>query len=151
MQNLINANTVNRIFPSQNNLHTFILNLLLSCPLLPHFPPLTFNLQVQCPSQDMTILPHQHMIIPANTVCHRQMIYSFIQTQHQLLRPISIFDLYSTHSSHHRSLCPLQDSNIAFFQAPLHLHTVLLALHYSYKQPLSALEEIYHTATHRTP
>ena len=33
-----------------------------------------------------------------------------------------------------------------------HFHTALLALHNSYEQPLSALEEIScHTATHRTP
>ena len=33
----------------------------------------------------------------------------------------------------------------------LHFHTVLLALHNSYKQPLSALEETFcHTATHHT-
>ena len=33
----------------------------------------------------------------------------------------------------------------------LHFHAVLLAIHGSYKQPLSALDEIYNTAAHRTP
>ena len=39
-----------------------------------HGLPLTFNLKVLCPSQDMTILFPQHITIPTNTVCHSQQI-----------------------------------------------------------------------------
>ena len=43
--------------------------------------------QIQCPSQDMTILSPQH--IPPNTVYHSQLFYAFIQNQHQLLFDLS--------------------------------------------------------------
>ena len=67
----------------------------------------------------MTILSPQHMTIPTNTAYHSQLIYGFIQTQHehQIHRSLSIFELYSTHCSHHGSFCPLKNSNLTFFQA----------------------------------
>ena len=50
------------------------------------------------PFSNMTVLSPQHMTIPANTVCHSQLLYGFIQTQHehQICRSFSIFELYST-------------------------------------------------------
>ena len=45
---------------------TFFLNLLLPRPPQPPFLPLTFNLKIQCPSQDMTTLSPQHTAIPTN-------------------------------------------------------------------------------------
>ena len=57
---------------------------------------------------------------------------------HTLLSPL-IFLSFIKFSSHFLSV------------TMLHFHTVLLALHRSYKQPLPALVEIsYHTATHST-
>ena len=43
-----------------------------------------------------------------NTICHSQLINSFIQTQHehQICRSFFVFDVYSTHCSHHGSFCP---------------------------------------------
>ena len=80
-----------------------------SFDLQPPFLPLTFNLEVSCPSQEIIILSLQHMTIPTNTVCHRQLIYGFFQTQHehQICRSFSVLELYSTHCSHHGSFCPL--------------------------------------------
>ena len=97
------------IFPSQTNLHTFFLNLFFPCPLQPPFPPLTFNLKIQCPSQNMTVLSPRLMTIPSDTVCHSQLIYGFTLTQHehQICRSFSMFDQHSTHCSHHGSFCPL--------------------------------------------
>ena len=73
------------IFPPSSSHHhlptsnqSFFLNLLLPYPLLPPFLPLTFNLKVQCPSQYTT--PPPHMTITTNTVCHSQLIHSFIHT-----------------------------------------------------------------------
>ena len=51
--------------------------------------------------------PHRHITIPTNTIYHSQLIYGFIQTQHQLLISFSIFKLYITHPSRNGSLCPL--------------------------------------------
>ena len=55
----------------------------------------SFDLQAQnlMPfSKQMTILSPQHMTIPANTVCHSQLIYGVAQTQyeHQICRFFSI-------------------------------------------------------------
>ena len=120
---LINAYTplwsAKCIFPSKANLYTFILNLL-PCPLLPPLLPLTFNLNIYCHSHDKNVLSPQHMDIPMNTICHKKMIYCFLQTQHQkqILRSFSIFELCSTHCSYHWSLCPSLNFHIAFIQAP---------------------------------
>ena len=56
----------------------------------------------------MTILSPQHMTIPTNTVCHSQLIYCFIQAQHQHQIPRSslTFELYFTHCSHHGCINP---------------------------------------------
>ena len=67
----------------------------------------------------MTILSPQHMTISTNTVCHSQLIFGFIQTQHenQIGRSFSVFELYSTQCSHHGSFCLLSKSHLTFFQA----------------------------------
>ena len=46
----------------------------------------------------MTVLSPKHLIVPINTACHSQLIYSFIQTQHkhQICRFFSVFELYIT-------------------------------------------------------
>ena len=68
----------------------------------------------------MIIFSPQHMTISTNNFFHSQLIYSFIHTlrQHSMLISFSISDLYLTHCSHHGSLCPLLNSNLAFLQAP---------------------------------
>ena len=64
-------------------------------------------------------LPLQHMTMPLNIVYHSQLIYCFIQTQHEVLKSLfSIFELFSTHCSYGRSFCPSQNSHFAFFQTP---------------------------------
>ena len=141
------------IFPSQTNLHTFFLSLLFPCPLLPPFLPLAFNLKIQCPSQDMTILFPQHIAMPMNTVCHSQLVYSFLQTQHEheICASFSVFELHSTHCSHF-TLSFVKFQSHFHSGTILHSHTVLLALCNSYMLSLSALEETFcHTETHRTP
>ena len=61
-----------------------------------------------------------HMAMPTQTVCHSQLIYCFIQTQHQhqIISFFSIIELHSTHCCHHASLCPLQNSYLASFHTP---------------------------------
>ena len=39
------------------------------------------------------------------------------QYQHQICRSFSIFELYSTHCSHHGSFCPSLNSHLTFLQA----------------------------------
>ena len=103
---------VHLLFSNQHS--HFFLNLPFPCPLRPTFLPLTFNLKIQCLSQDMTIFSPQHITIPMNTVCHSQLIYGFVQTQHehQIHRTFPVFELYSTHCSHHESsaLCKIHIS-----------------------------------------
>ena len=85
----------------------------------------------------MTILSPQHT---KEHCCHSQLIYGFIQTQHEhkIHRSLSIFELFYTHCSHHGSFIPSRFQSGTMFQ----LHTVLLASHNTYKQSPSALEEI---------
>ena len=68
----------------------------------------SFDLQPHFTSQDVNILYFQHMTIPTNTVCHSQLISSFLQTQneHEIHRSFSVFVLHSKHSSNHGSFCP---------------------------------------------
>ena len=66
----------------------------------------------------MTILCAQHMTILANTVCLSQPIYGFTQTQHHILGSFCVLELYSTHCSHHGSLCLSLNSHLTFFLAP---------------------------------
>ena len=72
--------------------------------------PSSFDLQPQnlMPSYDMTILSPQHMTITTNTYFHSQLIYCFLQNQHehQICRSLSVFALPTTHCSHHGSFCP---------------------------------------------
>ena len=60
----------------------------------------------------------QHMTILMNTVCHSQLIHSFIYDQHQVFGSFSIFELFSTHLLYCGSLRPLLISHLFFFQAP---------------------------------
>ena len=84
-----------------------------------------------------------------------QLICSFLQTQHQqqVHSPLSFFELYSTHCSHHRSFCasgkfPSDLPSGTMF----HFYTELQALHSSLIQPLSALDKICNLiAIHHTP
>ena len=101
--------------PFSNQSHIFFLILLFRCPLLPPFCSLAISLKIYF-SQNMTVFPPRHMTISANTTCHRQLINGCTQTQHG-------------------SLCPshLPSGTMS------HFHTVLLALHNFYGQPLSAL------------
>ena len=62
------------------------------------------------------VLSPQHITTPANTACHSWLIHSFIQAQHQILRSFSIFELYSTHCSHHGSVCLTSDSWLIWLQ-----------------------------------
>ena len=67
----------------------------------------------------MTILSPQHMTMPTNTVFHCQLSYGFLLAlhEHQICRSFSVFELYSTHCSHHGSLCSSYNSNLTFSQA----------------------------------
>ena len=64
----------------------------------------SFDLQ---PFSRHGVLSSQHMTIPTSIVCHGQLIYGFIQTQHehQIRRSFSVFELYSKHCSHNESFC----------------------------------------------
>ena len=70
-------------------------------------------------SNTLTLSP-QHMTIPTNTACHSQLVYSFLQTQHehQIHRSFSVFELHSTHCSHHGSFCPSLNFHLTFLQTP---------------------------------
>ena len=67
----------------------------------------------------MTILSPQHMTIPTNTVFYSQLSYCFLLAlhEHQICRSFSVFELYSTHCSHHGSLCSSYNSHLTFSQA----------------------------------
>ena len=67
-----------------------------------YFLPLTFNLKILSPSYDVTILSPQHLTISTNTACHSQLIYIFIQTQHehQICRSFSVFLSCTPHIAH---------------------------------------------------
>ena len=64
----------------------------------------------------MTVLStHEH----TNEHClPMPFIHCFIQTKHKVFRSFTIFELYSTHSSHHKSLCPSKHLHPTFFQTP---------------------------------
>ena len=95
--------------------------------------------QIQCPSQDMTILSPQH--IPPNTVYHSQLFYAFILNQHQVINSFSTFQMYSTDCCQHGSLSYVKFPSHLLSSTMLHLNIELLALHSSCKQPHSALEK----------
>ena len=82
------------------------------------------------------------MTIPAKTVCHTQLIYGFTQTQHehQICGCFSILELYSSHCSHHRSLCPLFISHLAFLHSPC-----FTSMHYCwpYIAPINSPFQLY--------
>ena len=82
-----------------------------------------------------TFSTHDH----PNVHCHSNLICCFMQTlhQHQVLSSFSIFELYFTYCSHHRSLCPSQNSNLAFFLAQSSLPCRIAGLTISWKHPLS--------------
>ena len=82
------------------------------------------------------------MTVSMNTVWDSELIYSFLQTQHQhqILSLLLILEMYSTCCSHNGSRCTLCSSHSAFFQSPYFTPTELLALQNSCKQPLLALE-----------
>ena len=62
-----------------------------------------------------------------------------------------IFELYFIDCSHRGFVCPLTYSDITF-PGMLHLHTELLALHCSCKQPFSVLQETsFHTVIRYFP
>ena len=58
---------------------------------------------------------HDH----TNEHYYSQLIHSFLKAQHehQIRRSFSVFELHSTHCSHHGSLCPSYNSHLTFFQA----------------------------------
>ena len=70
--------------------------------------------------------PPQHMTMPALTVCQCQLIYCFIQTQHQH-HPLSSFSIFVYFPS--RIISGIM----------LRIHTELLAMQSSGRQPLPAL------------
>ena len=92
----------------------------------------------------MIILSPQHMTIPANAVCHSQLINGFTQTQHQhkILRYIYLWAVLHTLLSSWIILSLVKFPSHFLSGTMHHLHTVLLVLHNTHKQPLSALEEI---------
>ena len=99
--------------------------------------------QTMMPISRHTIFPTQLMAMPMNTVCHGQLIYCFIQIQHQhqVLSSFPIFVMYYTYCSHHGSLFLPEISILLSFT--LHTHSELLTLHSCCKQNLSTLDKIF--------
>ena len=91
----------------------FFFNLLRLYVLLPPFLPLTFNLKVKCPSQDMTITSPQHMTIPMSTVYRSQLVNINFNS-------LAVFQSlsYTPHIAHTMDLFLSQNTNPDFFQAP---------------------------------
>ena len=88
----------------------------------------------------MYVLHPHHMTVPMHTVCHSQSISCFKPNFIFRYLALSIFELCSTHCSHHRYLstrfpsCFLSDTMLYF-------HAEILAFHGIFKQTLSAFEE----------
>ena len=88
-----------------------------------------------------------------NTVCHSQLIYSFLQTQHerQIRRSLCFLAVLHTFLSLWIFLSFVEFPYYFLSGTMLHFNTVLLALCNSCDQSLSTLEEIScHAATHHT-
>ena len=85
-----------RIFPAHNYVMALILSVLLPCP---YIQPLTIDLKLHCPFQDMTILTPQHMTIPTSTACHRKLILGSLKPNISI-KSFPINELCSRDCSH---------------------------------------------------
>ena len=104
--------SANRIFNAHNYLMALILSVLLPCP---YIQPLTIDLKLHCPFQDMTILTPQHMTIPTSAACHRKLIFGFLKPNISI-KSFPINELCSRDCSHPWPLCP-QCSHHDFIQS----------------------------------
>ena len=106
--------TAKHTFSAHANL--FFLNLLLSCLFWLHFLPLTFNLNVQCPSQDIAILLPKYMAMPTafalsnwSIVLHRPDItiksFTIFLLCVVLHRLFSLFTLHIWHLTFYQAQC----------------------------------------------
>ena len=89
------------IYPSQTKLYTFFLNLLFLCPLRP------LSCFYRQPQNLMPFSMHDHPLSPTHWL-YQVSLFTIANWSIVSIKPNSfyVFELHSTHFSHHRYLCP---------------------------------------------
>ena len=95
----------------QINALTLLLLLCLSCLLWSFSLPFALHFELRCFSQNMPIIPPQHMPVPSHFICLCHLNHCFRQSQHlhQVLCPLFLHQFCTTHCSHYCSLSPSQN------------------------------------------
>ena len=120
VSNLSNSHSPSRsvhgILFLQTNALALLLHLHLPHLLWSSSLPLALHFELQRLSQNMPIIPPQHMHVPSHSICLCHLNHCFLQSQHihQVLCPLFLHQFCTTHCS----LSPSQNCYLIFPQKP---------------------------------